>query len=88
MENIYWEGERKKWPVTIAVRPLPSIPWVTSSAVEDDENPDAPFPLNGHIFLSLSLSLSQFRLQHVINDCISCWYLCTMRVCNMVNITV
>jgi hypothetical protein len=26
--------------VTIAVRPVPSIPWVTSCAVEDNENPE------------------------------------------------
>lgn len=43
-------------PVTMAVRPVPSIPRVTSSAVEDEENPDSPFRLNGHI-LPPSLSL-------------------------------
>jgi len=40
-------------PVTMAVRPVPSIPCVTSSAVEYPENPDGPFPQNNHI-LSLS----------------------------------
>uniref|UniRef100_A0A2P2JFZ9 Uncharacterized protein MANES_06G150100 n=1 Tax=Rhizophora mucronata TaxID=61149 RepID=A0A2P2JFZ9_RHIMU len=45
-------------PVTIAVRPDPSTPFVTSSAVDDDENPDGPFLLNHHI-LSLSVSVSR-----------------------------
>lgn len=44
-------------PVTMAVRPDASIPWVTSSAVEDDENPDGPFLQNGHI-LSLALRIN------------------------------
>lgn len=43
-------------PVTMAVRPVASIPWVTSSAVEDEENPDGPFLLKSHI-LSLQDSL-------------------------------
>ena len=34
----------------MAVRPVPSIPWVTSSAVEEAENPDGPFQLKIHIF--------------------------------------
>ena len=38
-------------PVTMAVRPEPSIPCVTSSAVEEDENPDGPFLLKSHIFV-------------------------------------
>lgn len=33
----------------MAVRPEPSIPSVTSSAVEEDENPDGPFLLSNHI---------------------------------------
>ena len=33
----------------MAVRPVPSIPSVTSSAVEEDENPEGPFLLNNHI---------------------------------------
>lgn len=33
----------------MAVRPEASIPRVTSSAVEDDENPDGPFLLKSHI---------------------------------------
>lgn len=37
-------------PVTMAVRPVPSIPCVTSSAVDDDERPDGPFLLNSHMF--------------------------------------
>lgn len=41
-------------PVTMAVRPDASIPWVTSSAVEDDENPDGPFLQNGHIALRIN----------------------------------
>jgi len=32
------------------VRPVPSIPWVTSSAVERAENPDGPFQPKIHIF--------------------------------------
>lgn len=51
--------ERRK-PVTIAVRLVPSIPWVTSSAVERAENPDGPFHPNIHIFLQdLGHSLRQ-----------------------------
>ena len=72
----HWERQRKKWPVTIAVRPLPSIPWVTSLAVEYDENPEAPILLNGHpivclffsfLFLcsSNSVFLSSNRLQEI-----------------------
>lgn len=38
-------------PVTMAVSPEPSIPCVTSSAVEEDENPDGPFLLKSHIFV-------------------------------------
>jgi hypothetical protein len=38
----------------MAVRPVPLSPSVTSSAVEEAENPDAPFLLNNHISLSLS----------------------------------
>lgn len=38
-----------EWPVTMAVSPVPSIPWVTSSAVEVEENPDGPFLLNSPI---------------------------------------
>jgi hypothetical protein len=34
----------------MAVRPVPSIPWVTSSAVELAENPDGPFLPKIHIF--------------------------------------
>lgn len=33
----------------MAVRPVPSIPWVTWSAVEDHENPDDPFLPKSHI---------------------------------------
>ena len=40
-------------PVTMAVRPAPSTPSVTSSAVDHAENPDAPFHFNGHILLLL-----------------------------------
>lgn len=40
----------KREPVTMAVRPVPSIPFVTSSAVERAENPDAPFIANIHMF--------------------------------------
>lgn len=36
-------------PVTMAVRPAPSIPSVTSSAVEEEEKPDGPRLMNGHI---------------------------------------
>jgi len=36
----------------MAVRPVPSRPSVTCSAVDDDENPEAPFFLNGHISLT------------------------------------
>jgi len=41
--------DRRK-PVTMAVRPVPSTPCVTSSAVEREENPDAPFDPKNHIF--------------------------------------
>ena len=34
----------------MAVRAVPSIPSVTCSAVEDAENPDAPFQPRNHIF--------------------------------------
>lgn len=37
------------WPVTMAVRPEASTPRVTSSAVEDEENPDDPFLLKNHM---------------------------------------
>jgi hypothetical protein len=50
--------------VTIAVRPVASIPFVTCSAVELPENPDNPFLLNGHMIMIISLSLlkqSQLR---------------------------
>lgn len=40
----------RREPVTMAVRPAPSTPCVTSSAVERDENPDAPFLPQNHIF--------------------------------------
>lgn len=38
----------------MAVRPFPLIPCVTSSAVEEAENPDGPFLLTNHIPLFLS----------------------------------
>lgn len=41
--------KNKKLPVTMAVRPVPSIPSVTCSAVEERENPDGPFLSNHHI---------------------------------------
>lgn len=47
---------KKLGPVTMAVRPEPSIPLVTPSAVEEEEKPDGPFLLNSHIFLKFSLS--------------------------------
>ena len=60
-------------PVTMAVRPVPSIPWVTSSAVEEDENPDGSnFLWKGHIlsmcsskipFKFLSLQTSSWQLE-------------------------
>lgn len=34
----------------MAVRPEPSIPWATSSAVEHAENPEDPFLPKIHIF--------------------------------------
>jgi len=40
-------------PVTIAVRPVPSIPSVTSSAVEEDEKPEPSFLPNSHHILNL-----------------------------------
>jgi len=53
----------------MAVRPVPSIPRVTSSAVELAEYPDGPFLLNNHILsLSLSLSLSQEPKQRSISS--------------------
>lgn len=44
--SIKVEDEASYLPVTMAVRPDPSIPWVTSSAVENLENPDGPFNPN------------------------------------------
>lgn len=44
---------RENRPVTIAVRPEASIPLVTSSAVEAEENPEGPFLMNNHISLQL-----------------------------------
>lgn len=44
--------ERRKEPVTMAVRADPSIPWVTSSAVEEAENPDGPFHPKIHMLSS------------------------------------
>ena len=44
------ERERER-PVTMAVRPVASIPWVTCSAVEQAENPDGPFLPQIHILL-------------------------------------
>ena len=55
-ELMNWVQERKKdkkmgrSPVTMAVRPEASMPSVTSSAVEEDENLDDPFVLHKHIF--------------------------------------
>ena len=43
-------------PVTMAVRPVASMPWVTCSAVEDDENPEASLLLNGHILFRNNLN--------------------------------
>ncbi|RRT77874.1 hypothetical protein B296_00000948 [Ensete ventricosum] len=57
LRNQQHKKGRSGRPVTTAVRPLPSNPSVTSSAVDDQENPDAPFRLNGHISLSVCLSL-------------------------------
>lgn len=43
----------------MAVRPEPSIPSVTSSAVEEAEKTDGPFLLNNHSFIVL-LFLQQY----------------------------
>lgn len=43
----------------MAVRPVPSIPLVTSSAVEKAENSDGPFLLNNHSFI-VFLFLQQY----------------------------
>jgi len=48
-------------PVTMAVRPVASIPCVTCSAVEFHENPETPFLLNGHI-LRINLFLFLCRV--------------------------
>ena len=56
------DKNKKTPPVTIAVRPVPSIPCVTSSAVEHAENPEGPFLLNSHIFFSLLSKTVVFRL--------------------------
>lgn len=53
---------KEKRPVTTAVRPVPSIPWVTSSAVEEEENPDGPFLPKNHISL-----FTKFSLTHTSN---------------------
>lgn len=42
--------KEKTEPVTVAVRADPSIPSVTSSAVEEAENPDGPFLSKIHMF--------------------------------------
>lgn len=56
--KIYRNSNKYKHsPVIIAVRPVPSIPSVTSSAVEEAENPDGPFLLKNQIILFPSLSL-------------------------------
>ena len=49
-------------PVTRAVKPEPSIPSVTSSAVEEDVKPDGPFLSNSLIFHFLSFFLLQYPL--------------------------
>ena len=70
MKDIIFEGEHKKkrprWgakeekiPVTMEVRPVASIPWVTSSAVEEAENPEGPFLPNIHIIL---ISINQKKV--------------------------
>jgi len=43
----------------MAVRPVPSIPCVTSSAVEEAENPDGPFHPKSHILLILVMKSHQ-----------------------------
>jgi hypothetical protein len=45
----------------MAVRPVPSTPCVTSSAVERDENPDAPFDPKNHIFQLFLFLLEKMR---------------------------
>lgn len=66
MKDIIFEGEHKKRdpdeekiPVTMEVRPVASIPWVTSSAVELAENPEGPFLPNIHIIL---ISINQKKV--------------------------
>lgn len=50
---------RNKRPVTMAVSPDPSIPWVTSSAVERAENPEFPLHPNIHILFNFPGFLSE-----------------------------
>lgn len=49
MTTTIVHSDQRKIPVTMAVRPAPSIPCVTSSAVEQAENPEGPFQLKIHI---------------------------------------
>jgi hypothetical protein len=51
--------EKEVKPVTMAVRPVPSVPCVTSSAVEEAENPDGPFHPKSHILLILVMKSHQ-----------------------------
>lgn len=59
--------ERSEGAVTMALRPVPSIPSVTCSAVDDDENPEAPFLLNGPSSAH-TISLS-FSFSHTTQRC-------------------
>lgn len=62
----------KLGPVTMAVRPVPSIPSVTSSAVEEEENPEGPFLLNNHI-ASIKERWNLKTQSGVIRICKSAW---------------
>jgi hypothetical protein len=47
---------KKHKPVTMAVRPVASIPLVTCSAVEFHENPETAFLLNGHMMMMMMMN--------------------------------
>ena len=54
----------------MAVRPVPSIPWVTSSAVEEAENPDGPFQLKIHIFCFAKNKQTKLTITNSLSFCL------------------
>lgn len=62
---FFFKKKELQKPVTIAVRPVASIPWVTSSAVDEAEKPDGPFLLNKRIIIFLLLSLTVWYEKYI-----------------------